>query len=224
VNKYLHEFIGTFFLVFTIGAAVVGAPAMAPYIIGGTLIALVYACGHGSAAHFNPGVTLAMFMRRRSPASDVVPYIIAQILAATAAAFVVRVLFEVPAVPADRPLAASILAETLWTFILVWVILNVAAARGTAGNTFYGLAIGTVVMGGAATVGPISGGAFNTAAGLGMWLMNFETLGQFGLFTITNVVGAVSAALVFGVTEGPPETTQRCALASDSLPTKRDAG
>ncbi len=206
MKKYLYEFIGTFFLVFTIGASVLGNPEYAPYIIGGTLVALVYACGHVSAAHFNPGVTLAMFMHGRSPARDIAPYIGAQLAAATLAAMVIQGLFELPMVPQEREMVPSLVAETVWTFILVWVILNVAVAKGTAGNSFYGLAIGLVVMGGAATVGPISGGAFNAATGLGLWLMNIESASQFGIHVATNFTGAIAAALLFrSVASSQPE-------------------
>ena len=85
--KYLVEFIGTFFLVATIGFAVRGdAGAMAPLAIGSALMVMIFAGGHVSGAHYNPAVTLAVFLRGKCPASDVVAYWIAQVAAAALAA------------------------------------------------------------------------------------------------------------------------------------------
>ena len=85
MNKYVAEFIGTFFLVLTVGcAAVLGlAGDFAPIAIGSALMVMIFAGGHVSGAHFNPAVTLAVFLRGKCPATDVAPYIGAQILVAS---------------------------------------------------------------------------------------------------------------------------------------------
>ena len=90
-KKWLVEFIGTFFLVATIGFTVLdpGAGDMAPLAIGATLMVMIFAGGHVSGAHYNPAVTLAVFLRGKCSAADVVPYVVAQVLGASAAAFVV---------------------------------------------------------------------------------------------------------------------------------------
>src|ERR1700741_2988254 len=91
MNKYLAEFIGTFFLVLTIGCTVVGAGAtvIAPLAIGAALMVMVYAGGHISGAHYNPAVTLGVLIRGKVKAADVVPYILAQLAGAAGAALVV---------------------------------------------------------------------------------------------------------------------------------------
>ena len=91
-TKYAVEFIGAFFLVFTIGMVVIdpgGAANLAPLAIGAVLMVMVYAGGHVSGAHYNPAVTLAIWLRGKCPTSDVAPYVAAQVLAAVVAAVLV---------------------------------------------------------------------------------------------------------------------------------------
>src|SRR5262245_58664750 len=94
MNKYLTEFIGTFFLVLTIGCTVVpGSPGVIPPLaIGAVLMVMIFAGGHVSGAHFNPAVTLAVFIRGRCDKKDVAPYMAAQVMAAIAAAVAVSLL------------------------------------------------------------------------------------------------------------------------------------
>ena len=154
MKKYLVEFIGTFFLVFTVGMTVRGGAPLAPIAIGASLMVMVFAGGHISGGHYNPAVTLGVFLRGKCAGRDVAPYWFAQALAALAAAAAVPFLFagKAPA-PALHGTVPSVLAEFLFTFALVWVVLNTATAKGTAGNSFYGLAIGMTVMTGAVAVG-----------------------------------------------------------------------
>lgn len=90
MRRYATEFIGTFFLVFTIGNTVLAKADLAPLAIGMALAALVYAGGHISGAHYNPAITVAVHLRGRLPGADVGPYIAAQILGATTAAGLTR--------------------------------------------------------------------------------------------------------------------------------------
>ena len=94
MNKYLMEFIGTFFLVFTVGMTVIGggAGALAPLAIGASLMIMVYAGGHISGGHYNPAVTLGVWLRGKCDAKDVVPYWVAQIAGAFAAGACVKYL------------------------------------------------------------------------------------------------------------------------------------
>src|SRR5690242_1486689 len=143
MKKYLVEFIGAFFLVMTVGMTVIdpGAGALAPLAIGSALMIMVYAGGHVSGGHYNPAVTLAVWLRGRCPTSDVLPYIGAQVLAGVVAAFLVLFLKGDPTVtPADIKTVPSLIAEIVGTFALCYVVLNTATARGTAGNSNYGLA------------------------------------------------------------------------------------
>ena len=95
---------------------------------------------------------------------------------------------------------ASLEVEFLFTFALAWVVLNAATAKGTAGNSFYGLAIGFTVFTGAVAVGGVSGGAFNPAVGLGVFLMGLEKLSQLGVYVVADLLGGAAAALAFKAT------------------------
>lgn len=205
--KLLTEAIGTFFLVLTIGLTVVtDHPELAPLAIGSVLMVLVYAGGHISGAHYNPAVTLALWMRGATPAREVAPYMAAQVGGALLAALAVlgvigRPLLVAPG-SADVGLGAFFLMELLFTFVLVWVILNVATARATAGNSYFGLAIGFTVLAGAYAAGPISGGAFNPAVALGPILVETmagegRTLGGLWVYLVATFAGGALAALAF---------------------------
>ena len=178
MNKYVVEFIGTFFLVFTIGNVVIepGAGNLAPLAIGGVLMVMIYAGGHISGAHYNPAVTLAVYLRGKCDAKDVGPYIGAQIAAGAVAAGLVLFLKGAAQITAmELALPQAILAEVLFTFALAFVILNSATAKGTDGNSFYGLAIGFTVMVGAYAVGGVSGGVFNPAVAVGISVMGLSS-------------------------------------------------
>jgi aquaporin Z len=95
-----------------------------------------------------------------------------------------------------------VVVEGLFTFALAWVVLNTATAKGTSGNSFYGLAIGMTVMTGAVAVGGVSGGAFNPAVGLGVCLMGLESLKQFAVYLVSDLAGAAVAALTFKYVNG----------------------
>ncbi|HEY2646535.1 MAG TPA: aquaporin [Candidatus Acidoferrales bacterium] len=200
MNKYVAEFIGTFFLVFTIGCTVIGtgAGALAPLAIGSALMVMVFAGGHISGAHFNPAVTLGVWMRGKCDTKDVAPYMIAQAIAAMLAAFAVKFLKgDVAITPMQLAVLPALLAEFLFTFALVYVILNVATAKGTAGNSFYGLAIGFTVMVGAFSVGNISGGAFNPAVAIGISMMGLSSWSNIWIFLVADFAGGAAAAGAF---------------------------
>ena len=201
INKYLAEFVGTFFLVLTIGCTVLaGGGVIPPLAIGSALMVMIYAAGHLSGAHFNPAVTIAVWLRGRCPASDIVPYIASQVLGASAAAATVRFLrpaaaAAVQAMNPDVPRALT--AEFLFTFALAYVVLNTATAKGTAGNPFYGAAIGMTVMAGAFAVGPISGGAFNPAVAIGASTMGLVSGSSIWIHIVADLAGAAVAARAF---------------------------
>lgn len=200
-RKYLVEFIGTFFFVFTIGMTVImpgGAQAMAPVAIGSVLMVMIYAGGHISGGHYNPAVTLAVFLRGRCPAADVLPYMIAQIVAAVAAGSLTLALKpEAVLTPMTPALLPALLAEFLFTFALCYVVLNVATAPATAGNSYFGLAIGFTVLCGAYAVGNLSGGAFNPAVATGLGVMKLVDWSSIWIHLTGEVAGAVAAALAF---------------------------
>lgn len=183
-----------------------GAGVIPPLAIGSALMVMVYAGGHISGAHYNPAVTLGVFLRGKCDAKDVVPYVLAQVAGAAAAAGAVIFLRGTQelamAVGPDHPVVNVILAEVLFTFALVYVVLNVATAKGTENNSFYGLAIGFTVLAGAFTVGDISGGVFNPAVAVGVCLMNIISWSSIWVYLVANFGAAILAAIVFKVVNG----------------------
>lgn len=202
MNKYIVEFIGTFFLVLAVVCTVNSdfGGAFQPIAIGGMLMVMIFAGGHISGAHFNPAVTLGVWMRGKCSAADVPGYMIAQLAAGALAAFLGgSVLGKNPAAAATTmDMAPGCIAEFLGTFALVWVILNVATAKSNAGNSFYGLAIGFTVTACAYTLGGFgSGGCFNPAVALGTLINGLNTGGSIGPIIAADLAGGAVAALAF---------------------------
>jgi len=197
--KYLYEFIGAFFLVFTVGMTVMNPTisSFAPIAIATILSIMVYAGGHISGGHYNPAVSLSVFMQKKITASDLGFYCIAQILGGIIAAFTVIYFKGGASTTAANLTTNAILAEFLFTFLLCFVVLNVAVARETAGNSYFGFAIGFVLLVGAYTVGSISTAAFNPAVVLGEALMNLISWKDTWMLLLGNIAGAVAAALLF---------------------------
>lgn len=169
-RKLVVEFIGTFFLVFTVCQAVRYADGLAALAIGAALMVMVYAGGHISGAHYNPAVSTAVLVRGKLASSEWGPYVVAQLLGALAGALAARIVAGAGHHGALPGVGRELIAEFLFTFALAYVVLNVATARGTDGNSFYGLAIGFTIVAAAFVGGPISGGAFNPAVGFGATL------------------------------------------------------
>ena len=208
MTKYLTEFIGTFFLVLTIGLTMIqpGAGALAPLAIGSVLMVMVYAGGHVSGAHYNPAITLGVWLRGKHPTGDVLPYMGVQVLGAIAAGLLVAVFKPTSGVTAAHPdIVAAFLAELVFTFALVYVVLNVATADETSGNSYFGLAIGFTVLVGAFAVGAISGGAFNPAVAVGISLMGLSSWVNIWIFLVSELLGGALAAYAFKVTHPPKD-------------------
>jgi aquaporin Z len=238
MRSYITEFIGTFFLVFTVAltcnpqfAHLPGAnPAMAPLAIGSSLMIMVYMGGHISGGHYNPAVSLAVLLRGKMKGKDFAPYLVAQFLGGLVAAYIAFLVLgqstkieptPLPAVTVSAPAAATapaapnfeknakteinlgwcLLIESLFTFALALVVLNAATAKETAGNSFYGLAIGFTIVVAAFAGGPISGGAFNPAVGTGITAIHaFCGGGEWKflwLYILGPLLGGAAAALVF---------------------------
>jgi aquaporin Z len=202
MRKYITELIGTFFLVLTIGLTVSSGNPLAPIAIGAALMAMIYAGGHISGAHYNPAVTVAALIRGRISVSDAVIYFIVQFVGAIVAAFVVKYMVgdglpvEATALP-DK--IKALIAETLGTFALAYVILNVATAKATSGNSFYGLAIGFTVTAMAFGFGSYSGGAFNPAVAVGVSILKFADWSDIWIFVVGCFTGGALAGIVFRV-------------------------
>lgn len=202
MRKYVTEFIGTFALVFTVGAAVMSNSGLAPLAIGAVLMVMVYAGGHISGGHYNPAVTLGVLLRGGMPSEDVLPYWVSQLVGAFIAAWLARFIVNPAGVAtlslgSAHKIVAALLAEFIFTFALVYVVLNVATSKDQPNNHFFGLAIGFTVAAGAAAVGGVSGGAFNPAVAFGAMLMGLINWTDFWIYLIANLLGAVVAAIAF---------------------------
>ncbi|HMJ47549.1 MAG TPA: aquaporin [Ferruginibacter sp.] len=194
MNKYVTEFIGTFFLV--IGAVFGGA-------LGASLVlmVMVYAGGHISGAHYNPAVTFAIWMRGKMLRKDVLFYWISQLLGAIAAACLAVYFFGVEgngecAIPADG-MTTGIIAELLGTFVLAYVVLNVGTSKETAGNSFFGLAIAASIMAMAYTIGKYSGAGYNPAVFVALGIQKTFCWDHWWIYLVGNFGGASLAAIVF---------------------------
>ncbi|MEO8768441.1 MAG: aquaporin [Ferruginibacter sp.] len=203
MRKLITEFIGTFFLVLTIGLVVTGGKGdFAPVAIGSVLMVMIFAGAHVSGAHYNPAVTLAVVLRGRMQIGEAVGYWIVQFIGATAAAYTVMYLAgdKIPAqAAAMTDTTKALIAEVIGTFALAYVVLNVATAKGTAGNMFYGLAIGFTVVAMAYALGPISGGAFNPAVAIGISFMKLAAWSNVWVYLVGCFGGAALAVLVFRI-------------------------
>ena len=204
--KALVEFLGTFFLVSVIGLVIVqkiGNPMAEALAIAGVLTALIYAGGPISGGHYNPVVTLAVVVLRRMARSDGLAYVLAQCFGALVAAGVVA--FSLPSDTAGPVAEFSLDAasmrlafmEFLFTFLLVFTILNVSMRKSVMGNSYFGVAIGLVVLAGILTVGPISGALFNPAVTLGLMGMDLTPWSGILWYLGSQLAGAMVAAAVF---------------------------
>ena len=205
LRKLVVEALGTYFLVLVIGQVVLGnAGGFAPLAIGLTLAMLVYAGGHVSGGHYNPAVSVAVWLRGGMGLAEVLPYWVAQVVGGVAGALTVQVLSAgTPTTPLEVLTMPAFIAEFLFTFALCFVVLNVATIQKTKGNSFYGLAIGFTVVVAAFAGGPLSGGAFNPAVGFGPILVHTifgdGSLGNLWIYIVGPLIGAVLAAAAFGI-------------------------
>jgi aquaporin Z len=232
-RKLTVEFIGTFFLVFTVGMAAATAGQLAPLAIGGVLMVMVFAGGHVSGAHYNPAVSTAVLLRGKMTPGEYGGYVVTQAVAGLVAAAVVAILGYAPHHPAAVAGAGKMLiVELLFTFALAYVVLNVATAKDTEGNSFYGLAIGFTLATGILAVGSISGGVFNPAVALGGTVLGMFAWSHIWIYLLANFAGGVAAAAAFRLTalqvDAPrqrrtPSPGQRTQQADGEHPTMRVA-
>ena len=204
----ITEFIGTFFLCLTICVAgVFGLSGQnAPFAIAGTLMVMIYAGAHISGAHYNPAVTISIWIRGACEKSEVVPYALSQLAAGLLAALIAANLIVTGSISEDYPIemfepsgmeTSIIASELLFTFALVFVILNVATSESNEGNGYYGAAIALVVLAGALTVGSISLASFNPAVSLSLVVVGKMAASDLWLHLVPQLFGAGAASLVY---------------------------
>ena len=202
MKNYITEFIGTFFLVLTIGLT------GDPLAIGVMLMAIIYMGGHISGAHYNPAVSIAMIYRGLLTSKEAIKYILSQLAGAFLAALTVNLFIGdvMQVAPSNTASVMQILAvEAIFTFALMLVILNVATHPKTAGNSYYGLAIGFTIMAAAFAGGGISGGVYNPAVGTGPILVDVilgdgKTLANLWYYFVGPIFGAMAATCVYEFT------------------------
>lgn len=206
-RKYVTEGIGTFFLAYTIGcAATIGVNVF--FAAAAILTAMIYAGAPVSGAHFNPAVSVAIWIRGRLAHAHLVPYMLAQFAGALAAAGAMNITvsqtilyseilggrFSVPHYFSPLP---AMLAEFLFTFALAFIVLNVATSRRSTGNSYYGLAIGFTLLAGILSLGSLSGGAFNPAVALSLPIMGLATWPNLWIYMIGTFLGGAAAGYTF---------------------------
>jgi aquaporin Z len=219
------EFIGTFFLVFTVGMAITTAGAFAPLAIGAVLMVMVFAGGHVSGAHYNPAVSTAVLVRGKMTRREYVPYVVTQIVAGVIAAAVVIILGYDPSTEVKTAgIGRMLVVEFLFTFALAYVVLNVATAKATEGNSFYGLAIGFTLAVGAFAVGSVSGGVFNPAVAIGGMVIGLFSWGHIWIYLLANLAGGVAAAYAFLLTQPGGSATRELRQANPANPSDTFGG
>ena len=202
-QKLLTEFVGTLLFLFSISAAVLSGSPMAPLAIGAALMVVVYMGGHVSGGHYNPAVSLAVLIRGKMTAGDLLPYWVAQLLGALMGCFLASLAtgksFAVMPGEGVTTLGA-VLVEIVFTFALCLVVLNVATAKATAGNSYFGLAIGFTIVVAAFGGGPVSGGAFNPAVATGAAInsvIHGQGAGPLWMYWVGPLLGGVLAGATF---------------------------
>jgi aquaporin Z len=198
MKQSVVEFIGTFLLTCTFGLTMVppNVGPFAPLAIGAALAALVYAGREISGAHYNPAVTLAVWIRGKCSMKHAAMMMVAQVCGALAAGFLVvfmRSGTTTPLLTLDP--AKALVAEFVFAFALVLVFLSVMAAGRERSSS--GLALGFVLMAGMYCTAPISGGAFNPAIAVGSAVTGLGTWATLWIYFLAEFAGAAVAALLF---------------------------
>jgi len=205
-------------LVLTIGLQQQNPSNLGALAIGSILMVMIFMGGHISGAHYNPSVTLGVRLTGRAHigTAKAVVYVLLQLLAGFLAAGTAYALADLKGtftpMPQKNPISGewywgrAFVAELLYTFALVSVMLNTATTKSQNANSFFGLAIGFTVFAGAVAAGPISGGAFNPAVVTGptfvAYLVGAEnaTLGWFWMYWIAEILGSLLASIIFRMT------------------------
>jgi len=211
--KLASEFIGTYILVLTVGLNVLAKSPAGAFSIAASLMCMIYALGDVSGANFNPAVSFALLIRQVLDVTTFGAYVLAQILGGVAAAFTYASIYDGESFKlgpgADYLYFDAFLAETVFTFVLVLVVLCTAVEK-TKSQNFFGLAIGSCVTVGGFAIGAISGGSLNPAVSFGISsaaTLNYPSgnLVVAVLYSFFELLGAGIAAGLVAVTHAEPK-------------------
>lgn len=207
LEAYVSEFVGTFFLVLTVGFNVLQNTALAPISIGSILMSMIFATGKVSGGHFNPAVTLGVYLRGKIDGNSAFGYVLVQMAGGLVAGLtyfsMLGATFSLgPGVGYGA--AAVLIVEVIFTAALVFVVLSVATTVQDDGNWYYGLAIGFTVMAAAFAIGPISGCSLNPAVTFGVMFSNLFHTGYLKvslllIYTFAPLLGSLLAVGFFQV-------------------------
>ena len=211
-QKLIAEFVGTLFLTYTICLTAVWGSSgdfHPGFAIAAILMAMIYSLGYISGAHFNPAVTIGVWIRGSCEKADVLPYIATQSIAGVFGALLSgfthtgensRGSLETTSLLLNSEIHEVLLAEFLFTFALVYVILNVATSEATSGNQYYGVAIASVVFAGAISVGDVSMASFNPAVTISLITVGKLGIAQSWLHFAPHLTAGILASLAFNKT------------------------
>jgi aquaporin Z len=193
MNKLFAEFLGTFFFCLV---ALMSGSAMAA---AGALAAMVYALGYVSGGHFNPAVSLAVWMRGQLDRSEMLRFAGVQAAAAVAAVLMAGLLGHkaVSAGVVSFPWFRALVGETLFTFLVAFTWLHVRTARQVMGNTWFGIAVGWVHFAGASAIGHLSAGACNPALGLALVAAGHVPAWMVMIYLLAGLTGGAAAAVAY---------------------------
>jgi aquaporin NIP len=216
MRKYLSEVIGTFALVFCgTGAIIIDqqtngsiSHAGIACTFGLIVSAMIYTLGDVSGAHLNPAVSIAFWIARKFPGREVIPYVISQIMGAFIASFILKGLFPMnemlgSTMPAGPPMQSFVL-ELILTFLLMFVIINVASGSKEQGM-FAGLAIGSVVLLEAMFAGLVCGASMNPARSLAPAIVSGHPE-HLWIYLLAPTAGAILAVLVWKILKPESKT------------------
>jgi len=190
------EAIGTFFLFFVIGMNSLSPTmsATAPFSITGVLILIIYLGASISGSHYNPAVSISLYLNDKISLPKTLSYIVSQLFGVVIASLAVLFFMDTTVVSENDFTGSKIFAaEYLFTFLLSLTVLMVAANPKSAGNSYFGIAIGLVVFVGICVVGPYSGAVFNPAILAGLVVVKVISINQIGYYLLAQVLGAITA-------------------------------
>jgi len=212
-TRLASEFIGTFALVATVGLCVLSNSWAVPVAAGAIISSMSYAVGDISGGHFNPAITLAVFLCRKVDITcrDTFCYMIFQLLAGILAALFYTGIFTSRTFPLEpRPPFtqwAAYTVEAMFTCLLALVVLSTAYAKSIKTqlkrNYYYGLAIGSCVTAAGFVSTSVSGGLVNPAVAWGISISHFLNGGKlyYALtYSSAELMGAIAAVVVFAAT------------------------